>query len=120
MPNLFVSFMRTLVPLVAALVLGTAARWGFDLDDAAVTSYVTLALAAAYYVVFRGLEALAERMAWQPLQVFAGLLLGWARPPQYVPPVTAPLRIKLDMTGADQEFREFLKRVLPDGDAGRR
>lgn len=90
--NLFVSFMRTFVPLVAALVLGTAARWGWDLDDAAVTSYVTVGLAAAYYFVFRVLEVVAQRKAWRPLQTTVGILLGWAKPPEYVTPGTAPLR----------------------------
>jgi len=116
MPNLFVSFMRSLVPITVALVLGLAARFGWDLDDPTVTMYVTAGLYAVYYGVFRLLEALAERMAWQPLQTIAGVLLGWAKPPQYVTPVTAPLRIKLDMAGADEEFREFLKKALPDGD----
>ncbi|MDX2863358.1 hypothetical protein, partial [Streptomyces scabiei] len=80
MQNLFVSFMRTLVPVVAGVVLGWAARLGLDLDEATVTPYVTAALTAGYYVLFRGLEEIAERMAWQPLQALAGVLLGWARP----------------------------------------
>lgn len=86
MQNLFVSFMRTLVPLVAGVVLGWAARLGLDLDDGQVTTYVTAALTAGYYALLRLIEEAAERMAWEPLRLGAGVLLGWARPPQYVKP----------------------------------
>ncbi|MFM9563238.1 MULTISPECIES: hypothetical protein [Streptomyces] len=120
MPNLFVSTMRTLVPIVVGLFLSLTGSLGIPVDSESAALVVLAGLTAVYYLAFRALEALAERMAWQPLQTIAGIFLGWARPPQYVPPVTAPLRIKLDMTGADQEFREFLKRTLPDGDEGRR
>ncbi|MDX3629059.1 hypothetical protein PV728_01780 [Streptomyces europaeiscabiei] len=109
MPNLFVSVMRTLVPLVAGLILTWAARLGLDLDQAAVAPYVTAALTAAYYLAFRGLEELAERMAWQPLQTLAGFLLGWARPPQYVPPITAPLRLQLDKAAMREDVSAFYR-----------
>lgn len=120
MQNLFVSTMRTLVPIVAGLLLSLAGHLGIPVDSESAALVVLAGLTAAYYLAFRGLEVLAERMAWQPLQTIAGIFLGWAKPPQYVTPITAPLRIKLDMAGADQEFREFLKRALPDGDEGRR
>jgi len=83
MINLFASLMRTLVPLVAGLLLGQAARLGLDLDDATVTASVTAGLTAAYYALWRALEDLAGRIGWEPLRILAGLLLGWARPPQY-------------------------------------
>lgn len=118
--NLFVSTMRTLVPIGVGLLLSLAGRLGIPVDSESAALVVLAGLTAAYYLAFRGLEALAERMAWQPLQTIAGIFLGWAKPPQYVTPVTAPLRIKLDMAGADQEFREFLKRNLADGDESRR
>ncbi len=111
MQNLFVSFLRTVVPIVAGLNLTWAARLGLDLDDATVTPYVTAALTAAYYVFFRGLEEIAERMAWQPLQTLAGVLLGWARPPQYVQPVTAPLRLQLDKAVMQQDITDFVRRL---------
>jgi hypothetical protein len=114
--NLFVSLMRTLVPVVAGLALGAAARVGLDLDDEAATTYVTGALTFAYYALFRGLELLAQRMAWQPLQLAAGFLLGWARPPQYVAPVTAPLRLKLDRAAMADDLAA-LQRIV-DGDPG--
>ena len=109
MQNLYASLMRTLVPIVAGLVLSWAARLGLDLDDATTTAYVTAGLTAAYYGVFRLLEELAERMAWGPLQTLAGLFLGWARPPQYVEPVTAPVRLKLDRVAMREDIDEFVR-----------
>lgn len=81
--NLFASFMRTLVPVLAGLLLSLAARVGLDLDGEAVAAGVTAALTAGYYAAFRGLEVLAGRLGWQPLRLVAGVLLGWARPPEY-------------------------------------
>ncbi|MEU3346428.1 hypothetical protein ABZ723_15860 [Streptomyces sp. NPDC006700] len=83
MQNLFTSYMRTLTPYGVALVL-TATGWlGIPVDSTAAAGTVSLGLGAAYYAAFRGLEYVAERMAWRPLQLAAGLLLGWARPPAY-------------------------------------
>jgi hypothetical protein len=84
---------------------------GLPLDEATATPYVAAALTAAYYLVFRGLEELAERMAWQPLQTLAGILLGWARPPQYVTPITAPVRMRLDKAAMDQDISDFVRRL---------
>ncbi|MER6533027.1 hypothetical protein ABT215_04230 [Streptomyces sp900105755] len=83
MPNLFVSTMRTLVPLIVALVLSGFGRLGIPVDSDTAASAVALGLAGAYYVVFRGLEALAGHLSWRPLQLAAGIFLGWARPPAY-------------------------------------
>lgn len=110
MPNLFVSFVRTLVPVVAGLVLSWAARLGLDLDDAQVTTYVTAGLTAVYYVVFRGLEELAERMGWRPVQLLAGVLLGWARPPQY--PGKRKTTVTIDLAGADEQMSRLLRDVV--------
>jgi len=41
--NLFTSLMRTVVPIVAGLLISLAARVGLDLDDATATAYVTAA-----------------------------------------------------------------------------
>lgn len=109
--SLFVSLMRTLVPVLAGLALGAAARVGLDLDDTTVTTYVTAATTFVYYAAFRGLELLAERMAWRPLQLAAGVLLGWARPPAYEKPVTVPLRLKLDKVAMQGELAA-LRRIL--------
>lgn len=87
--NLFTSIMRTLVPLVVGLVLGAAARVGLDLDDAQATAAVTTALTAAYYTAFRSLEEWAGRLDAPWLRQLAGVLLGWARPPEYPTPPSA-------------------------------
>ncbi|WP_018386575.1 hypothetical protein [Wenjunlia vitaminophila] len=81
--DLFASFMRTVVPIVVGLLLGLAARAGFDLDGETATAAVTAALTAAYYAVFRLLEEAAGRIGWDWLRKLAGVLLGWARPPRY-------------------------------------
>lgn len=109
MKNLYTSYLRTLTPYVVGFVLAVATRLGLDIDDAAAAQYVTAGLAAAYYLAFRGLEWLAERMSWRPLQLVAGVLLGWARPPAYGEPVTVPLRLKLDRVHLDQEMRPVLE-----------
>ena len=87
--NLFVSAMRTAVPIVAGALLSLAAWAGFDIDSQAVVIVVTGALALVYYVLFRLLEILGQRARGTFLQTVAGLFLGWARPPEY--PATDPL-----------------------------
>ncbi|MFM9651990.1 hypothetical protein ACKI1S_38380 [Streptomyces galilaeus] len=107
--NLFVSTMRTLVPIVVALVLSWTGRLGIPVDSEAAASAVALGLAAAYYLAFRGLEWLAGRMAWGPLQLAAGLLLGWARPPVYDGQKTElPIRLVLDRDHLDTGMAEAL------------
>ncbi|MCT9144571.1 hypothetical protein [Streptomyces violarus] len=83
MTGLFVSSMRTAVPLVAGWLLTLAVRAGVEIDSATVTGLVTVALALAYYLLFRLLEVLGERSKGTALQNVAGVLLGWARPPSY-------------------------------------
>lgn len=68
------SIIRTIVPVIVGVIVGQAARIGFDLDAGAVTSIVTVVVAAAYHAIVRFLE---ER--WPAL----GALLGYARAPQY-------------------------------------
>lgn len=109
MQNLFVSTMRTLVPIVAGLVLSLAGRLGIPVDSESAALVVLAGLTAAYYLAFRGLEALAERMAWQPLQTIAGIFLGWARPPQYVTPLTAPIRLQLDKAAMQADITDFVR-----------
>lgn len=115
MANLYVWAMRTLVPYGVGLVL-TATGWlGIRVDSEAAAGAVSLGLAAAYCTVFRLLEELAERVAWPRLQLAAGIMLGWARPPQYVKPVTAPLRLELDMGYAEAQIRQALRRGTDNG-----
>lgn len=94
MPALFISYIRTVVPLVAGWLLTLAVRSGITIDSYMVTSAVTVALAFVYYLAFRLLEVLGTRLRGTALQTLAGALLGWARPPSYprvdtLPPVSA-------------------------------
>ncbi|MFG3019822.1 hypothetical protein ACGFZQ_14945 [Streptomyces sp. NPDC048254] len=81
--NLFASFMRTVVPIVAGLLLTLLVRIGVDFDSASVASVVTTVLTGAYYTTFRLLESLAVKLHSRPLATVAGILLGWAAPPDY-------------------------------------
>lgn len=94
--NVFTSTVRTVVPVLVGLALSLAAWAGLDLDGEAATAVVTGAVIVAYYLVFRLLEALAGRLKWRPLQLLAGLLLGWARPPTYGTEGELPPRAALD------------------------
>ncbi|MFD5468911.1 hypothetical protein [Streptomyces sp. NPDC127105] len=96
MNNLFVSAARTLLPAGVAALLTVTGHLGIPVDSETAAGLVSLALFATYWAVFRGLEALAGRLAWRPLQLVAGVLLGWARPPEYprtgaraLPPLTS-------------------------------
>jgi hypothetical protein len=109
MKNLFASYMRTLVPYGVGLVL-TATGWlGIPVDSEAAAGAVSLGLAAAYYGAFRGLEHVAERLAWQPLQLAAGVMLGWARPPAYEKPVSVPFQLRLDKAAMRRDADEFIR-----------
>jgi cell division inhibitor SulA len=87
--NLFASFMRTVVPIVAGLVLTLLVHIGVDFGSASVASAVTALLTGLYYTVFRLLESLATKIRSRPLAAVAGILLGWATPPDY-PNTTRP------------------------------
>lgn len=110
--NLFTSFMRSVVPIVAGLALGLLAKAGLDLDDASVTVAVTSGLTAGYYALFRLIEAGAERIGWEPLRMVAGVFLGWARPPDYEQPASGMVRVHLDTTAFSAELREVLQRNM--------
>ncbi|CAL9614210.1 hypothetical protein SUDANB1_05692 [Streptomyces sp. enrichment culture] len=80
------SVLRTVVPLVAGWIIVALTRLGFTLDSNTAQAAVTLAVAAAYYLVFRLVERTTERLGgplW--LKGAAGMLLGYARPPRYKP-----------------------------------
>ena len=115
MPGLFISTMRTVVPIVAGALLSLAAWAGFDIDSQAVVVVVTGALALVYYLVFRLLEILGQRLRGTVLQTVAGLFLGWARPPAYQPPETTGVRVHLDTSAFSAELREILDRNLRFG-----
>ncbi|THA78421.1 hypothetical protein E6R60_05935 [Streptomyces sp. A0642] len=83
MAGLFISTMRTAVPLIAGWLLTLAVRAGIGIDSATVTAAVTVGCALIYYLAFRVLELLGERAPGAVLQNLAGVFLGWARPPAY-------------------------------------
>jgi hypothetical protein len=93
--NLYISVLRTLVPLFVGWVVTAAGAFGVDADSTTVTAGVTALVTAVYYAVFRALEEWATKQEWKPLRLVAGVLLGWARPPEYparsaAAPVAAP------------------------------
>lgn len=109
--NFFVSLMRTVVPYAVGLLLTVTGALGIDLDSDTATGVVFLAVGAVYYAAFRFVEQLAARLDWEPLRIVAGVLLGWARPPEYPGKDAAlpPLTIKLDMTGFEEQVRNSLR-----------
>ncbi|MEU8919525.1 hypothetical protein AB0D10_01140 [Kitasatospora sp. NPDC048545] len=73
--NVYVSLLRTGVPALVGWLVALAARYGLDLDPAALAGVVAPLASFAYYAVFRVAEVyLSPRWGW---------LLGYARPPQY-------------------------------------
>ncbi|MGW1034995.1 hypothetical protein ACWD4Z_22765 [Streptomyces antibioticus] len=103
--NLFASCMRTLVPLGVALLVSWFGRLGIPVDSETAAAAVALGIAGGYYLIFRGLEWLAERLAWHPLRRAAGAFLGWARPPAYAKDLVVPLRLLVDQAHLDRETR---------------
>lgn len=70
------SILRTFVPLVVGYFLAwPAARW-LGLTEEQVTSLITIAITALYYLAVRLLEQVSPRFGW---------LLGYASAPKYVP-----------------------------------
>lgn len=53
---MFASLLRTIVPVIVGILLGWAAKVGFDLPAGAVTEIVTVVITAAYYLIVRVLE----------------------------------------------------------------
>ncbi|MFR0354181.1 hypothetical protein [Streptomyces sediminimaris] len=94
MPALFISVIRTAVPLVAGWLLTLFVKAGITISSQTVTYAVTFALVIVYYALFRLLEILGTKLRGSKLQTLAGMFLGWARPPEYpnidddLPPLT--------------------------------
>jgi hypothetical protein len=75
------SIVRTVVPLVVALLLGQAAKVGLDLDEGAVAEIVTVVVGGAYYALGRLIE---KEVPWLGrVLLSAGLS---KRAPEYVKP----------------------------------
>lgn len=105
MAGLFISTMRTAVPLVAGWLLTLLARAGLDIDSTSVTTAVTLAITIVYYLAFRALEIIGQRANGTFLQNLAGMFLGWARPPSY--PATEPSLDPVDPRPYGDDARPF-------------
>lgn len=113
--NLLASTLRTLVPLLAGWVLTVTGALGIDADSTAVAGGVTIAVTAAYYLALRLAEEAAARLEWEPLRLAAGVLLGWARPPQYEPTLTtAPVRVRFDTEALATDVGEALRQAARD------
>lgn len=82
-PDLYVSYMRTAIPLVIGWVVTGTGWLGIHPDPTALHDGAAVVVAAVYYAVFRGLEHYAQRLHVPWLRRIAGVLLGWARPPEY-------------------------------------
>jgi hypothetical protein len=78
------SILRTIVPLLAGWAITVLSGLGLSADSTTVSGGITVAVAAVYYLAFRIVERLTEKLggpAW--VRAAAGLLLGYAKPPRY-------------------------------------
>lgn len=81
---MYSSLVRSLVPLLAGLVITQALRLGVHLDQGTVTDVVQAVVTGLYYTAFRWAEVhLGPGWGW---------FLGLARPPKY-PAASHPLRL---------------------------
>lgn len=64
MNDLIVAWIRTLVPGLVGLVLGTLAAIGLDIDSAALTTVVEGAAIGIWYLISRYLEKIAPAFPW--------------------------------------------------------
>lgn len=80
------SLLRTVVPLAAGYVITVLAEIGVKFPSEQVTSVATVAISGAYYTAFRLVEHYAPKGG--VAAKVAGVLLGYARPPEYPAPAT--------------------------------
>lgn len=81
---LFPSLLRTVVPLAAGYVITLLAELGVSFPSEQVTSVATVGISGAYYTAFRLVEHYAPTGGFAAK--VAGILLGYARPPEYPAP----------------------------------
>lgn len=73
--NIYLSLLRTGVPALVGWLVTLAAKYGLDLDPAALSGVLVPLIGFAYYALFRvAEEKVSPRFGW---------LLGYGRPPQY-------------------------------------
>lgn len=82
MSPVYVSVIRTVVPIIAGAVISAAAFINLELSGELTAVFVTSVVSAVYYTVFRFLEDRAQRIGVPWLKDLAGKLLGMARPPE--------------------------------------
>ncbi|MER7833467.1 hypothetical protein [Streptomyces sp. NPDC095602] len=113
--NVLASVLRTAVPVLVGLVVAVTDVLRLDVDHGQVTAVVAAAVTAAYYLLLRLAEAGADRIGWEPGRIVAGVLLGWARPPEYqAPRGTAPVRLRLDTDALRADVTEALRQAGQD------
>lgn len=111
--NLLASLLRTVVPLAAGWVLTVTGALGIDVDTAETAGLVTAAVTAGYYLLLRLAEQAAAKLRWEPLRLVAGVLLGWARPPQYErPSEPGTIRVHLDAKAFGDDLHEAIRRNI--------
>lgn len=73
--TLLLSLWRTFVPYLVGFGIAIAARYGFDIDEASLTSLLTLVAGTLYYAAARWLEQnRSARWGW---------LIGYTKSPVY-------------------------------------
>lgn len=92
------SIVRTVIPMVVAVIVGQAARIGLSLDEGAVTGAVIVVAGYVYYHAARWLE---ER--WPA----AGVLLGVAQAPSYGREVPVRVRVVPDEESLQQTLTKI-------------
>ena len=74
--TMLLSVWRTFVPYLVGYAAAVTARWGFDLNEDAVESFLVLSFGTVYYAIGRFLEQhVGKRWGW---------LLGYAKAPLYL------------------------------------
>lgn len=112
--NLLASILRTAVPLLAGYLLTVTGLLGLDVDSTQAAALVTAAVTAAYYLLLRLAEQAAARIGWEPARYAAGLLLGWARSPEYGKdrPVPGTIQVRLNAEAFGADLYEAVRRNI--------
>ncbi|MFE0270801.1 hypothetical protein ACFWZY_01475 [Streptomyces sp. NPDC058992] len=110
--NLLASVLRTVVPVIAGALLTLTGAVGINVDSTQAAIVVTALVTAAYYLVFRLAEQAAARLRWAWLRRAAGVLLGWARPPQYTPQQHIDVTLDVDWSKVGEDLFTSLQRNI--------
>jgi hypothetical protein len=115
--NLLASLSRTVVPVLAGYLLTITGALGFNVDSGQAAALATAGFTAAYYLLLRLLEQAADRLDWQPARMAAGLLLGWARSPEYTNEKHVPgtVQVRLDAEAFGADLHEIIRKNIRPG-----